>query len=193
MAMSPNAMLTSPSFVKWAVRFLVAFALPFATGARADEAVTIRYYQPANFYVFQNDNITGSPGENGMFMVYRITSISNDYLLFSQNAKWFDFDLSKLWAGTPKEVSGNTSLDQYFKSAPNKKHLAPGDQLIKLGTIVINVSGDPNKLKTAKVDLHYTAPKGIKVILVREPNWKGPIFDDPMTPWKAAMYKSTKY
>jgi hypothetical protein len=151
--------------------------------------IVIRYWQPANFYVFKNDNTTTSPGTSGMFVIYKITSIQNLYPLFGADSKFFDFKLPNLFAVKPSQISGNTSLDPYFKSAPNSKTVPPGDFITNLGTFVVNVSGDPKSLKTAKIDLSYKSVQGLNISVLREPNLSGPIFEDSMTPQKAANYK----
>lgn len=148
--------------------------------AGCENTVTIRYAQPANFYVFDQDpaatpHLTTSPGE-GMFMVYEIKSIENT----KSGAQDFNFKLSKLFASKPGEISGNTSLGQW--ETAKDKLVAKGTTVTNAGRIIINVAGDPKQLKNALQPLHYASSSGESVLLLQETPIQTPKFLDPGMP-----------
>jgi len=144
------------------------------------DTVTIRYEQPANFYVFDKDPggtpHTTTSAADGMFMVYKIKSIENN----KAGAKDFDFKLAKLYASTVEEVSGNTSLGQW--ETAQDAQVAKGTSATNLGRIIIRVSGDPMQMKNAWQALHYASASGESVLLIQEPPVPTPQFLDPGTP-----------
>lgn len=146
-----------------------------------DNLVTIHYTQPANAYVFDQDP-TGTPhtttgAGDGMFVVYCINQIENK----DSKAIDFQFMLSKVYAQNTSNASGNTSLDQWVKTASDK--LVPkGTTSAKIGRIVIHVDGDPAGLKTALENLNYHSSGTDSVILVRDGGIVAPKFLDPMSP-----------
>ena len=163
------------------------FGAPFA-----DVDAVIRYTQPANFFVFDKTpgevpDQTTSPGDDGMFMVYRIDSIQNNSPLLGGSA--FTFKLANLFVTTRNQTSGNTDLDQFLKSAHDQKVIPSGDIVSHLRTIVVRVAGDPQSLKTAAESLHYCEP-GINVSVLRSSPNQTPQFIDPMTRQLATTIKN---
>ena len=161
-------------------------------GPFGDADAVISFSQPANFFVFDKTpgevpDQTTSPGVDGMFMVYRIDSIRNNSALFGGSP--FTFKLANLFANKPDQKSGNTSLDQYLKSAPDQKTVIGGDIVSNLGTIVVEVAGDPQSLKNAAVPLRFSE-SGVSVSIVRSVPNQVPQFIDPMTPQLAAKIKN---
>lgn len=153
------------------------------SACKKEQLVIIKYKQVANCYVFDKEpsgqpHTTTSAG-NGMFMIYRITAIQNT----GKDAVDFNFQLSKLYASDTGEVSGNTSLDNLVKTAPDNKLVPKGTTATNIGRIIINVAGDPNQLKTAKQALHYNSSQGESVLPADEDSGTNTTkFLDPCTP-----------
>jgi len=158
-------------------------------GVFGEPDIAIIYSQPANFYVFDDQQVpnTTTGAGSGMFMVYRIRSIMCPGLDLFKSSD-FTFDLSKVVVSTIHERSGNTSLDLVLRSAPDTLPLNFTPHF-DVGTIVVNVSGDPVALKTSQRALHYLGPSGLAIQIRRNsgdpPTW----FADPMTPEVAASLK----
>ena len=114
-----------------------------------------------------------------MFILYNLEGAVN----YRDIGSTFNFELSRISASKPDEVSGNTSLDWQIKSSPDTDTI-PGGQDVKIigGRIVIRVEGDPQSLKTKLIPLHYCGPSGWSINMSRNANFpQDPIFADPMT------------
>ena len=150
------------------------------------QLVIIKYTQPANCYIFDN-NPGGSPhtttsAGNGMFMIYKISSIENT----EADAVDFNFKLSKVFAANPNEVPGTIPIVPNAQTAPDTKSVPKGTTANNLGRFIINVAGDPNQLKTSTQYLNYNSSSGESVLLVNtdsKPNEAPKAkFLDPCTP-----------
>src|SRR4029077_4215934 len=133
-------------------KFLSSIAIAFSIlglgACKKHQLVIIKYTQPANCYVFDN-NPGGSPHSttsagNGMFMIYKISSIQNT----EADAVDFNFKLSKIYAANPNEVPGTIPIVPNAQTAPATKLVPKGTTATNLGRFIINVAGDPNQLKT---------------------------------------------
>ena len=105
------------------------------------QLVIIKYTQPANCYIFDN-NPGGSPhtttsAGNGMFMIYKISSIQNT----EADAVDFNFKLSKIFASNPNEVPGTIPIVPTAQTAPDTKLVPKGTTASNLGRFVIIVGG----------------------------------------------------
>jgi hypothetical protein len=167
---------------KWFLLCLTSLGLAAMLGCN-NNLVSIHYTQPANAYVFDN-NPTGSPhtttgAANGMFVVYCINQIENT----DSQALDFPFTLSKVYAQNTSNISGNTSLDQWVKTASDKL-IPKGTISGNIGRIVVHIDGDPLSLKTAIQNLSYNSSSTDSVVMVRDGGSPPPApkFLDPMTP-----------
>ena len=113
-------------------------------GAFGNYDVNIAYRQRANFFVFDNGQGGTTGAGNGMFILYNLEGAVN----YRDIGSTFNFELSRISASKPDEVSGNTSLDWQIKSSPDTDTI-PGGQDVKIigGRIVIRVEGDPSIVK----------------------------------------------
>lgn len=171
-------------------KFLSSIAIAFSIlglgACKKHQLVIIRYSQPANCYVFDN-NPGGSPhtttsAGNGMFMIYKISSIQNT----EADAVDFNFKLSKIYANNPSEVPGTIPIVPTAQTAPETKLVPKGTTANNLGRFIINVAGDPNQLKTATQFLNYNSSSGESVLMVNEDSTSNGVpkakFLDPCTP-----------
>jgi hypothetical protein len=162
------------------VLLAVAFSLAGCEKGALDDLVTVKYRQPVNFYVFDKCPAC-SPHQtvdaaDGMFMVYCVVSVTNT----GKGAVDFLFDLGKLYASDYSQVSGNTSLDSYLKTASNMT-VPKGTTKSSIGRIVIHVSGDPNSMKTVNQPLHYHSA-GAESVLVVADSTQQPQYGATFTP-----------
>jgi len=150
------------------------------------QLVFINYTQPNNCYIFDN-NPTGSPhtttsAGNGMFMIYKISSIQNT----EADAVDFNFKLSKIYAATPSQTPETIPIVPTAQTAPDTKLVPKGTTATDLGRFVIKVAGDPNSLKTATQYLNYSSSSGESVLLVNTDSTSSGVpkakFLDPCTP-----------
>jgi hypothetical protein len=148
-------------------------------GAFGNPDVHIAYRQKANFHVFDKGEGNTTGAGNGMFILYTIEGAVNHRDIGSN----FNYQLAKISASKPDEVSGNTTLDTFIKSAPDSATVPGGEDPTQIGgRIVIRVEGDPLSLKTKLVPLHYCDQAGWAVEMGRNTAFpQDPIFGDPMT------------
>jgi hypothetical protein len=133
---------------------------------KKQQLVIIKYTQPANCFVF-DPNPGGTPhtttsAGNGMFMIYKISSIQNT----DPDAVDFNFKLSKIFASNPNEVPGTIPIMPTAQTAPDTKLVPKGTTANNLGRFIINVAGDPNQMKTATELLKYNSSSGESVLMV---------------------------
>jgi len=130
------------------------------------QLVLINYTQPANCWEFDS-NPGGSPhttttAGNGMFMIYKISSIQNT----EADAVDFNFKLSKIYAAVPSQTPETIPIVPTAQTAPDTKSVPKGTTATNLGRFIIKVAGDPNSLKTATQYLNYSSSSGESVLLV---------------------------
>jgi hypothetical protein len=146
----------------------IAVAIFGLSGCAKKQLVIINYTQPANCFIFDSDP-TGTPhtttsAGNGMFMIYKISSIQNT----EADAVDFDFKLSKVFAGDQSQVPDTIPIVPTAQTAPATKSVPKGTTASNLGRFVIKVAGDPNQLKTATQFLTYNSSTGESVLMVNQ-------------------------
>jgi len=136
--------------------------------------VTINYHQQGNFNRWNLFNTQSGQITDGMYMRYRITSISNR----DSSPSLFHFDPNKLSSTSHDEkpvafplLSGALPFD-----------ISPGQLWTTALGITIEVKGDPASLRTQPVFLKYESDPGEHVVMFNDTSKATTVpYIDPLT------------
>lgn len=145
--------------ISYLSRIALAVAVLLAAGCNSAARVYVNHKQLVNFYAYSLDpNSVGTNDGNGMFTMYKVTTISNT----GSEAVTFNFNVSKVSTVAPDQMSNETPTlnDTLLGSLNLATATIPAGQTATINRCFIKyalTSASPLTLATLRLPIVYAA------------------------------------